>query len=134
MTGNLGLKNAWYVDDDSEMIQAIRLMLKMLGYDTRSFFDARLAAKALLGGEQPDILILDINMPAVTGIDMLEFVRRSSDWNNIPIVMLSSEVTDVQVDEAIDLGADGYVFKPVMIDELEKVIRKAVEKRNQRSG
>jgi len=124
------LKTAWYVDDDSEMIQAIRLMLKLLGYETRSFFDARRAAKALLGGQRPDILILDINMPTVTGIDMLEFVRRSPDWTSIPIIMLSSEVTDVQVDEAMNLGADGYVFKPVMIDELEKVINAAVEKRN----
>jgi len=124
------LKTAWYVDDDSEMIQAIRLMLKLLGYETRSFFDARRAAKVLLGGQRPDILILDINMPTVTGIDMLEFVRRSPDWTSIPIIMLSSEVTDVQVDEAMNLGADGYVFKPVMIDELEKVINAAVEKRN----
>jgi two-component system chemotaxis response regulator CheY len=128
------LKTAWYVDDDSEMIQAIRLMLNLLGYETRSFFDARKAAKLLLGGKKPDILILDINMPTVTGIDMLEFVRRSPDWNNIPIIMLSSEVTDVQVDEAIDLGADGYVFKPVMIDELEKVINTAIEKRNKSSA
>jgi two-component system chemotaxis response regulator CheY len=124
------LKTAWYVDDDSEMIQAIRLMLKLLGYETQSFFDAREAAKLLMGGQKPDILILDINMPKVTGIDMLEFIRRSPDWNDVPIVMLSSEVTDVQVDEAIDLGADGYIFKPVMIDELEKVINTAVEKRN----
>ena len=123
------MKTAWYIDDDSEMIQAIRLMLRLLGYETRPYIDARKAAKALLGGERPDILILDINMPTVTGIDMLEFVRRSPDWNDIPIIMLSSEVTDVQVDEAMGLGADGYVFKPVMIDELERVIHTALEKR-----
>jgi DNA-binding response OmpR family regulator len=56
---------------------------------------------------------------------MLEFVRRRSEWNNLPVIMLSSEAADVQVDKALSLGADAYAFKPVMIDELEAAINKA---------
>ena len=76
-------------------------------------------------GNRPDLLILDINMPEVSGLDMLEFVRRRSEWNNLPVIMLSSEAADVQVDKALSLGADAYAFKPVMIDELETAINKA---------
>ncbi len=123
------MKKLWYVDDDSEMIQAVKLMLQLLGYETRSFFDARKAAKLLLAGEQPDILLLDINMPEVTGLDMLEFVRRRDRWKNLPIVMLSSEAADLQVDSAMELGADAYVFKPVTIDELEVALKTAEAKR-----
>ena len=99
------MKKLWYVDDDSEMIQAVKLMLQLLGYETRSFIDARKAAKLLLAGEQPDVLLLDINMPEVTGLDMLEFVRRRDRWNNLPVIMLSSEAADLQVDTAHGVGS-----------------------------
>jgi CheY-like chemotaxis protein len=124
------LKQLWYVDDDSEMIQAVKLMLKLLGYETRPFLDARKAAKLLLAGERPDVLMLDINMPAVTGLDMLEFVRRRDQWKDLPIIMLSSEAADLQVDTAMELGADAYVFKPVTIEELETALKTAEEKHN----
>jgi CheY-like chemotaxis protein len=119
------LKTVWYVDDDSEMIQAVKLMLQLLGYQTRPFINARKAAKLLLAGERPDVLMLDINMPEVTGLDMLEFVRRRDQWNDLPIIMLSSEAADLQVDTAMELGADAYVFKPVTIEELEAAFKKA---------
>jgi len=123
------LKTIWYVDDDGEMIQAVKLLLQLLQYKTRSFSDARLAAKALLAGERPDILMLDINMPGVSGIDLLEFVRRRPEWSNLPIVMLSSEAADLQVDTALDLGADAYVFKPVTLEELGEALETAQKKR-----
>ena len=124
------MKTVWYVDDDSEMIQAVKLMLQLLGYQTLPFIDARKAAKMLLSGERPDVLMLDINMPAVTGLDMLEFVRRRDQWKNLPIIMLSSEAADLQVDTAMELGADAYVFKPVTIEELEAAFKKAQAKHN----
>jgi len=123
------VKTLWYVDDDSEMIQAVKLMLRLLDYETRSFLDARKAARLLLAGERPDVLLLDINMPEVSGLDMLEFVRRKDQWKDLPIVMLSSEAADLQVDTAMELGADAYVFKPVTIDELETALKTAESKR-----
>ena len=123
------MKKLWYIDDDSEMIQAVKLMLQLLGYETRPFIDARKAAKLMLAGEQPDILLLDINMPEVSGLDMLEFVRRRDRWKNLPVVMLSSEAADLQVDAAKELGADAYVFKPVTLDELEAALKTAEVKR-----
>ena len=119
------MKSIWYVDDDGEMIRAVKLMLQLLGYETRSFSDARVAAKKLLNGERPDVLMLDINMPGVSGIDLLEFVRRRTEWKDLPIIMLSSEAADIQVDTAMDLGADAYVFKPVTLEELEEALETA---------
>jgi DNA-binding response OmpR family regulator len=73
-------------------------------------------------------MILDINMPEVSGLDLLEFLRRRKEWKNLPVIMLSSEAADVTVDRALHLGADGYVMKPVTIDELEKVMSQAFYK------
>lgn len=118
------MRTVWIVDDDDEMSHAVKLMLKLLDCQVETFRDARSASKELLAGRRPDVIFLDINMPQVSGIDMLEFVRRHENLSNLPIVMLSSETTDLQVDEALDLGADAYVFKPVTIEELEQALTK----------
>ena len=122
------MKQIWIVDDDDEMAHAITLMLKLLGCAARHFLNARLAAAELLAGKRPDLMILDISMPEVNGIMMLEFVRRRAEWKDLPLIMLSSEATDVQIDEAIKLGADAYVTKPVSIDELEAAMQTAYQK------
>ena len=119
------MKEIWIVDDDEEMGRAVSLMLKLLDCNTKYFFNPRSAAQALLAGGRPELMILDINMPEVSGLDMLEFLRRRNEWKNLPVIMLSSEAADVMVDKALKLGADGYVMKPVTIDELEKVMSQA---------
>ena len=123
------MKTIWIVDDDEEMLRAMDLMLRMLKFETRFFMHARPTAEALLAGEKPDIILLDINMPEVSGMDVLEFIRRNKRWNKLPIVMLSTEAADVTVDQAMNLGADGYVTKPVMIEELDAELQKALKKR-----
>ena len=120
------MKKVWIVDDDQDMVGAIRLMIKLLEFEERHFFSARMAAQALLGGERPDIFLLDINMPDVTGLDFLEFLRRRKDMQELPVVMLSSEAADVMVDKAMAIGADAYVTKPVALEELEKAIEQAL--------
>ncbi len=119
------MKEIWIVDDDEEMGRAVSLMLKLLDCNTKHFLNSRNAAQALLSGGRPELMILDINMPEVSGLDMLEFLRRRKEWKDLPVIMLSSEAADVMVEKALKLGADGYVMKPVTIDELEKVMSQA---------
>jgi len=122
------MTQVWIVDDDEEMAKAVSLMLKLLDCQTRHFLNARSAAKELLEGKQPGLMILDMSMPEVTGMMMLEFVRRRPEWNAMPIIMLSSEAADVQIDQAMNLGADAYVTKPVSLEELEGAMQTAFRK------
>jgi FixJ family two-component response regulator len=121
-----GMRVVWIVDDDDEMSHAIKLMLQLLDFSVEIFRDARSTARQLMSGDRPDAILLDINMPEVSGIDFLEFLRIRTELKRIPVVMLSSETTDIQVDEAMDLGAVGFVFKPVTIDELEEALKRAM--------
>lgn len=123
------MKQVWIVDDDEEMAKAVSLMLKLLECQSQHFLKARDAAKELLDGKRPDLMILDMSMPEVTGMMMLEFVRRRPEWNSMPVIMLSSEAADVQIDEAMNLGADAYATKPVSLDELEAAMQSAFQKR-----
>ena len=122
------MKQVWIVDDDEEMSTAMSMMLKLLDCKTRSFLNARSAVQTLQTGKHPDMFVLDINMPEFSGMDLLEFLRRNPAWEDLPVVMLSSEAADVTVDEAMALGADSYVMKPVTLEELEKAIDTAFEK------
>ena len=120
------MKVVWIVDDDDEMSHAVYLMLQLLDFSVKIFRDAKSTARQLMSGDRPDAILLDINMPEVSGIDFLEFLRMRSELKGIPVVMLSSETTDIQVDEAMELGANGFVFKPVTIDELEEALKQAM--------
>ena len=71
------MKTVWIVDDDEEMGSAVALMLSLLDCTSKHYMNARLGAQALMATKTlPDLMILDINMPEVSGLDMLEFVRR----------------------------------------------------------
>ncbi len=122
------MRNIWIVDDDEEMSHAIGLMLKLLDYKTSAFFNVRSAARSIASGKKSDLLILDLNMPEISGLDMIEFLRRRPDSMHLPIVMLSSEAADMVVDKALALGADSYIMKPVTIEELEKAMATAFYK------
>ena len=120
------MTTVWIVDDDLEMRQAIRLMLQVIGCESVPYGDARSTARALLAGQSPDLLLLDINMPEVNGLDLLEFVRRRREWQALPVLMLSTEAADVTIDRAMALGADGYVVKPATMEELQRALDKAL--------
>jgi len=127
-------KIAWSVDDDKNLREALCMMLNLMGYETRAFLSARDAAAALMVGDRPDILFLDINMPEVSGIEFLKIVRGRSIWNDIPVLIVSSESAEIQVEVVIRLGADGYVFKPVNFEELQLAVDSAINRRKLTSG
>lgn len=122
------MKEIWIIDDDEEMGRAIGLMLQLLDCETTLFFSARSAVQALLTGKKPQLMIVDINMPEVSGLDLIEFLRRRPEWKDLPIVMLSSEAADTMIDKALQLGADTYVVKPVTLEEIEKAMANAFSK------
>jgi CheY-like chemotaxis protein len=119
------MKEIWIIDDDEEMARAVGLMLKLLECNVTAFLNARSAVQTLLTGKKPELLVVDINMPEVSGLDLIEFLRRRPEWKDLPIVMLSSEAADTTVEKAMIAGADSYVTKPVTIEELEKAMTNA---------
>jgi CheY-like chemotaxis protein len=122
------MRQVWLVDDDEEMNRAIALMLDILDCEVMVFQNARSAVQTLLTGKRPDLLVLDINMPEVSGLDLLEFLRRRTEWKDLPILMLSAEAADSVADLAVQLGADFNLTKPVTLEELEKGMAAAIQK------
>ena len=118
------------VDDDPDITQAMERMMRLMGYELRDFPNAGMAGMAILRGEKPELILIDVNMPEVSGMELLSFIRSKVGWNNVPAVMVSAETADVAVDEAYRRGADAYLFKPSTLAEVKKAIGEAVQKRS----
>jgi two-component system KDP operon response regulator KdpE len=106
-------------DDDPQILRALRITLSARGYEVVTAQDGREALK-LATDRHPDIIVLDLGMPGLTGIEVIEAVRA---WSAVPILVVSGRSDSVDKVEALDAGADDYVTKPFAADELLARIR-----------
>ena len=113
------------VDDDPQLIRLVRANLESVGYRVRVAMEASPALE-LVDMEMPDMIILDIMLPGIDGYELCQRIREFSD---IPIIMLTAKVEDVDKVRGLKLGADDYLTKPFNAQELlarvEAVLRRA---------
>lgn len=106
-------------DDDPQILRALRITLTARGYQVSTADDGVAAVNQVIA-VRPDLLVLDLGMPGLTGIEVIEAVR---GWSTMPILVVSGRVDSADKVDALDAGADDYVTKPFVIDELLARIR-----------
>ena len=116
------------VEDDTNISNIIRLTLQMKGYEVSTFNDGKSFFDAL-EKKVPDLVLLDIMLPDMSGLDILKILKSSSKYNDVRIIILSAKSMIVDKVEGLDLGADDYMAKP--FDILELVSRVNAQKRRQ---
>jgi len=109
------------VDDEGPIVRTLRINLRARGYDVITATDG---AGALLcaATDRPDLVVLDLGLPDIDGI---EVIRELRTWSTVPIIVLSARTTSHDKIEALDIGADTYVTKPFGMDELLACLRAA---------
>ena len=112
------------VDDDTALARALAINLKARGYDVAVAHTGREALDGL-ARLHPDVVVLDLGLPDLDGLDVLHGVR---GWNDVPVVVLSARTTSDEKVEALDAGADDYVTKPFEMNELLARIRAAARR------
>ena len=112
------------VDDEPEIRRAVLGGLRAQGYEVRAAADGEEALR-LASLAAPDLVILDLMMP---GMDGLEVCRRLRAWSEVPILVLSARAQERQKVQALDEGADDYLTKPFGMDELTARIRAALRR------
>ncbi len=107
-------KRILLVDDEAAIVQSLRYNLEKNGYLVTAAGDGR-SAVALAASEEPDLVILDIMLPLLDGIEACKEIRKVS---NVPIIMLTAKHQEVDKVLALELGADDYVTKPFSLGEI----------------
>jgi two-component system, OmpR family, KDP operon response regulator KdpE len=118
------------VDDEAAILRFLKPALEASGYDLQTAGTAAEAAKRI-AADAPDIVVLDLGLPDGDGKDV---IRRTREWSDVPIVVLSARDREVEKIEALDLGADDFVNKPFGVGELLARMRTALRHRMQRKA
>ncbi|CAA2156635.1 MULTISPECIES: response regulator [Methylobacterium] len=114
------------VDDSPTMLMSIEGILSKAGLGVVKAASGEEAVTTLQGGTKPNLLITDLNMGAMNGIELIRRVRKLPGLQFIPILMLTTESQQDKRNEAKSAGATGWIVKPVDPDALLKVIRQLV--------
>lgn len=107
------------VDDEPQILRALRINLRARGYDVQVAETGTAALKAA-AAHPPDLVVLDLGLPDLDGIDVIRGLR---GWTAVPIIVLSGRAGSEDKVAALDAGADDYVTKPFGVDELLARIR-----------
>ncbi|HET9057244.1 MAG TPA: response regulator transcription factor [Chitinophagaceae bacterium] len=116
------------VEDEENLQEALKLNLEMEGYEVSSAYDGQAALKALQN-EFFDLVILDVMLPEIDGISVLESLRLQN--NNIPVLILSAKSNSADKVLGLKKGADDYLTKPFNLEELLLRVHKLIEKNKQ---
>jgi two-component system KDP operon response regulator KdpE len=112
------------VDDEPQILRALGTNLKARGYDVDLAPTGELAL-SLAARHHPDLVVLDLGLP---GIDGIEVIRGLRGWSTVPIIVLSVREAESEKVAALDAGADDYVTKPFGMDELLARLRSALRR------
>jgi DNA-binding response OmpR family regulator len=118
-------KSVLIADDSEKLLSALREELQVHGYDVRTCTDAY-TVLASAQKQRPDVMMLDIRMPAGNGFSVLERMRKTPELQNIPVIYITGEKS-AEVDlKAEQLGARGVIHKPIVLSKLLKLIEAVV--------
>jgi two-component system cell cycle response regulator len=105
------------VDDDQALLQTLSVILRGRGYDVVPVSNGRDLMRRLVE-ERPDLLMLDIMMPKVDGLQLLQQIKRDDRWRDLPVLMLSSMTPEEGTVRSLGLGASDFIAKPFRVKEL----------------
>jgi DNA-binding response OmpR family regulator len=115
-------KRILIADDEPNIVVSLEFLMKQRGYDVLVVNNGEDALKAV-GEFGPDLILLDVMMPRLSGYDLCQKVRENPAWQGIKIIMLSAKGRDVEVTKGMAIGADAYVTKPFSTKELMAKVR-----------
>jgi len=115
------------IEDDEDILQLLKYNLAKEGYEVTGVMSGEEAAKALKSS-LPDLVLLDLMLPGVDGLDVCRQLKRNAQTGQIPIIMLTAKGEEADIVTGLELGADDYITKPfsprVMLARVRAVLRR----------
>lgn len=116
-------------EDERDIRDLITFTLRFAGHDVTAFPNGAEAAENA-GKIMPDLIMLDVRMPKMTGYEACEFIKSQEATKHIPVVFLSAKGQDTEVRTGIEVGATDYILKPFAPDKLTERVAEILKKYN----
>jgi DNA-binding response OmpR family regulator len=110
------------IEDHDDTACLVRFILERHGYAVRHAPDGRNAKRLTETSEPPDLVLLDISLPALSGVEVLHAIRSTPEWQRIPVIMLTANGRPESIAEATTLGATEYLKKPFSPEHLLRTV------------
>lgn len=117
-------KKIFLVDDSATMLMSIKTILEMKGFSVEQASNGKEALDKVKAGLKPDLIITDINMPVMDGLEFIKNVRTILKFT--PILILTTESEQSKREQAKKLGATGWIVKPVSGQDLINIVKKVL--------
>jgi two-component system, chemotaxis family, chemotaxis protein CheY len=125
-TGDM-MKTIFLVDDSATVLISTSSILAKAGYQVEKAASGEEALSKFKSGLKPDLLITDLNMPGINGIELIKQVRSMANYRFMPILFLTTESQQAKRADAKAAGASGWLVKPVTADELLNTIKLVIK-------
>jgi DNA-binding response OmpR family regulator len=110
------------VDDEPSIVVPLEFLMKREGYEVSVAEDGRAALDAI-AERAPDLVVLDVMLPKMSGFDVCRHIRADPRWSGLKVLMLTAKGRESEMQRGLDLGADAYVTKPFSTRDLVERIR-----------
>lgn len=125
-------KKILIVEDDPRSLKMIRMLLRPYGYSLLEATDGEEALK-VARSDKPDLIIMDLRLPKVSGLEVTRQLRQMSDFSHIAIIAITAYAMKGDKEKAISAGCDAYVAKPINTRELPRLITEMLLQRKENS-
>lgn len=119
------------VDDDPQVLKLLRVNFELEGFEVMSATNGEEALE-LVRGDTPDVVVCDVMMPGIDGLEVVRRLRAHPDTVSLPLVVVSAKAQQADVRAGLKLGADEYVTKPFDPAELIEIVQRLLDERSTR--
>ncbi|HBY08643.1 MAG TPA: hypothetical protein DEH22_12985 [Chloroflexi bacterium] len=114
------------VEDEPDTAEMFAEMMRLSGHHVLKSYGGT-PAIGLISHEMPDVIVLDVMMPDLSGLEVLRFIRRDPRLEQIPVIVVSAKSLPSDIKDGLDAGANVYLTKPVAFQDLNAAVRKVIE-------
>jgi two-component system, chemotaxis family, chemotaxis protein CheY len=127
MQGEGSAKNILIVEDSATTRALIRAVIEDMGYFNTVEAGSGFEALKLLPTQDFNLVITDVNMPDINGLELIHFIKSNPRYSHIPLIIVSTERSEEDKKRGIALGASSYITKPFKAQELQEVVKQAIQ-------
>ena len=117
------------VDDEPNIVLSLEFLMQQAGFEVSTAEDGEKALEQV-AATQPDLLLLDISLPGISGFEVLEQLRQQEAYRRLPIIMLTAHGREVEKEKGLALGADDYVTKPFSTQQLVEKVKALLQEQS----